>query len=159
MKNKLVGAVLCMSSAVAIAVSGAGVANAAGTYLDSDGTYRVGYGEQDLLPGLWSSSGGRTCYWERTASDNSILENSLGNGSQTIEIKPGDATFTTHRCGNWRRAEPVPNPIPGLPPIEAVDYRNMTTFGLGAGIGSAAVGSAAMPSILAILLSVASSGS
>ncbi|MGW5146351.1 hypothetical protein [Rhodococcus koreensis] len=158
MKSKFVGAMLCASSAVAIAVSGAGVANA-GTYLGGDGTYRVGYGPQDLQPGLWSSSGGSSCYWSRTASDSSILENSFGEGSQTIEIKPGDAKFTTHRCGGWRRADPVPNPIPGLPPIEAVDYRNMTTFGLGAGIGSAAVGSAAMPSILGVLLMAGSSGS
>ena len=154
MKKKFVGALLCATSAVGLALAGGGVANAAGTYIPggTDGVYRVGGGEGQMLPGLWSTSGGRTCYWERTGSGRSIIENSFGDGAQTIQVMWGDTSFTSNRCGAWERHAPVPNPIPGLPPIEAVDYQNMMSVLLPLGMGSAVVGSSMGSSLLPALV-------
>ena len=154
MKKKFVGALLCVTSAVGMALAGGGVANAAGTYIPAgtDGVYRVGGGDGQMLPGLWSTSGGRSCYWERTGYGRDIIANNFGGGPETIEISWGDTSFTSNRCGAWQRHAPVPNPIPGLPPIEAVDYQNMMSVLVPLGVGSAAVGSSMGSTILPALI-------
>jgi hypothetical protein len=148
-KNKLVGSLLCATASAGLIFVGGGVANA-GTYIPAgaDGTYRVGSGEGQMLPGLWSTSGGRSCYWDRTGYGRDIIQNNFGGGPETIEIMWGDTSFTSDRCGAWERHAPVPNPIPGLPPIEAVDYRNMMSALIPLGIGSAAIGSSMLPALV-----------
>jgi hypothetical protein len=69
-----------------------------------DGTWEIG---SDIVAGKYKSTGGDTCYWARLKSLNggvgSILANGIAPGPQTVVIAPGDAAFTTARCGTWYR--------------------------------------------------------
>lgn len=158
MKRRIVAAVLCVATASGVALAGGGVAQAA-SQISQDGTFRVGGAQNEVNPGLWSSSGGSDCYWSRKGSDGYIAENSYGKGYTTVEIPWGDRSFTTYNCGTWYRAAPVPNPIPGLPPIEAVDFRNMQSFAVTAGLGSAMIGSALAPSLIWMGAAASAAGS
>ncbi|MCL2534305.1 MAG: hypothetical protein FWE39_09075, partial [Nocardiaceae bacterium] len=77
----------------------------------------------------------------------------------TVEVTWSDTSFTTHRCGAWVRAAPVANPIPGLPPIEAADFKHMVEFAAPLAVGSAVVGSSMGSSLLPALMMGGMSGS
>jgi hypothetical protein len=72
------------------------------TVLRGDGTYRVG---TQIKPGLYKSTGGEFCYWERLSGfSGSLYEinaNYLGSGRTYVQILPGDVGFMTSGCGAW----------------------------------------------------------
>lgn len=70
----------------------------------SDGVYIVG---TDIAPGTWRTSGGDSCYWERTSGFGGTLDQTVANdftsGSAVVTISAGDAGFRTSGCGTWSR--------------------------------------------------------
>ena len=61
----------------------------------------------DIAPGRWQSSGGDTCYWQRSSGFSgelgSILANSNVTGPTVVDIAPTDAGFKSSGCGDWTR--------------------------------------------------------
>jgi len=69
-----------------------------------DGTFIV---NKDIAPGTWRSSGSGTCYWERlkgfSGELGDIIANDNVSGSAVVTIDPGDAGFSSARCGTWTK--------------------------------------------------------
>ncbi|MDQ1105439.1 hypothetical protein [Nocardioides zeae] len=74
---------------------------AANTF-DGDGIYVVG---DDIQPGTYRSEGGDYCYWERLSGLSGEFDDLIANDNVTgpaiVSISPGDAAFSTNRCGTW----------------------------------------------------------
>ena len=78
---------------------------AAQSTIEGDGTWQVG---ADFAAGTYRADAGEGCYWARLKSahggdsiDN-IIENGLGNGSQTVTLAEGE-WFETADCGEWQK--------------------------------------------------------
>ena len=69
-----------------------------------DGTYIV---NKDIAPGRWRSSSSSGCYWERlsgfSGEFDDIIANQNATGNAIVEIGPGDAGFSSVRCGTWTK--------------------------------------------------------
>jgi hypothetical protein len=69
------------------------------------GQYVVG---AEIGPGRYSAPGSESCYWERVRSFSGktrvIIANNFGGGQQVVDIKPGDAGFSSTYCGDWSPA-------------------------------------------------------
>jgi hypothetical protein len=69
-----------------------------------DGTFIVG---KDIAAGRWRSSGGQGCYWARLKGFGEVLDDLIANdnvsGQAIVEIRSGDAGFSSHRCGTWTK--------------------------------------------------------
>jgi hypothetical protein len=68
------------------------------------GTYVIGV---DVAPGMWRSSGGTTCYWQRmsgfSGSFSEIIANENAGESTIVTIGATDKAFTSTRCGTWTK--------------------------------------------------------
>ena len=73
-----------------------------------DGTYLVG---SDIAPGLYRSSGGEFCIWERlsglSGEFDDIIAAGYEEGSAVVEIREGDMAFKSTGCGAWTLADSV----------------------------------------------------
>jgi hypothetical protein len=69
-----------------------------------DGDFMVG---KEVSPGLWRSTGGSSCYWERlsgfSGSFNDIIANDNQGPSGTVRIAESDIGFSSSRCGTWTK--------------------------------------------------------
>jgi hypothetical protein len=69
-----------------------------------DGDFLVG---SEVSPGIWRSTGGSTCYWERRSAFsgdfNDIIANDNQGPSGTVSIAPTDVGFSSSRCGTWTK--------------------------------------------------------
>jgi hypothetical protein len=78
-----------------------------------DGTHRVGI---DLPAGVYRSSGGASCYWERLSgfggSYGEIIANGLEDSPQIVDVQSSDAGFYSDGCGYW---QPVSQTYPAAP--------------------------------------------
>ncbi len=65
-----------------------------------DGLYKVGV---DIEPGQWKSSLAMTttdsCYWARIDSKGNIIDNYIGIGGITINVRPSDTVIKFDGCG------------------------------------------------------------
>lgn len=90
------------AAAVAVAASGAMVANGAAAKTFGDGTHVVG---KDIPPATYRTRGGSGCYWARLRSFggglNAILANDNADGPAVVTILRTDRGFETRRCGTW----------------------------------------------------------
>ena len=72
----------------------------------ADGTY---FGDTDIEPGTYRSSGSSGCYYARLAGFNGGFENLIANevtdAPSIVTIEPTDAGFQSRRCGTWTRIE------------------------------------------------------
>lgn len=70
--------------------------------IPGDGTFRTGV---DLVPGVYRSQGGESCYWERLrgfgGQTADIIANGAGIVPQTVSIAPTDAGFRSQGCAPW----------------------------------------------------------
>jgi hypothetical protein len=70
----------------------------------ADGMYRVG---THIKPGLYTTSGGYYCYWERlsgfSGTFDDLLDNDIPSGSTYVRVYASDVGFTTDDCGTWTR--------------------------------------------------------
>lgn len=86
------------SSSVATPSSSAPVART----IPGDGTFRTGV---DLVPGVYRSQGGDSCYWERLRGFGGQTADIIANGAgilpQTVTIAPTDAGFRSQGCAPW----------------------------------------------------------
>jgi hypothetical protein len=58
-----------------------------------------------ITPGLWHSRGADGCYWARRDAVGNIIANSFSvGGPQYVEVKAGDAWFSTSGCF-WVQAD------------------------------------------------------
>lgn len=76
----------------------------AGTRIEA-GIHRVG---DTVQPGTFATEGELSnCYWERLASDGSILENGFLTSALRVEVTvdPTDYSFFSQRCGEWVRVD------------------------------------------------------
>jgi hypothetical protein len=73
-----------------------------------DGTHLVG---SQVRPGLYVSSGGTGCYWERLSglggTFDEIIANDFLNGRTFVQIMSTDRAFSSSGCGTWRLASSV----------------------------------------------------
>lgn len=77
--------------------------------LPGDGTWLVGTQTGRVKPGVYRSTVGVLCYWERLAGLSGGYVDLIANGGfrkgpQLVEIEPGDYAFGSQGCGRW---EPV----------------------------------------------------
>ena len=89
------------------------------TTIDHDGTFTVGV---DIAPGNYKSPGpadGTTCYWKRTGSDGSTVDNALTKKPQLITIDATDKSFKTNGCQTWQLTDEAP-PAPMSPGMAAL---------------------------------------
>ena len=64
-----------------------------------EGTWLVG---AEVQPGVWTASGGGTCYWERVSSFGGELTDVIQAGDAlTVTIEAADLGFRSRRCGTW----------------------------------------------------------
>jgi len=73
-----------------------------------EGTYEVGTGKNEIKPGTYQTTGSvDDCYWERTRADGGIVANNFVTHAKTITVtvKASDGSFTTERCGTWKRTK------------------------------------------------------
>jgi hypothetical protein len=77
-----------------------------------DGTFLVGV---DIAPGLYESTGGFLCYWERLSGTSGAIEDVIANdvptGKAIVAIAPSDAAFGAEGCGDWARFQPYSEPV------------------------------------------------
>lgn len=70
--------------------------------IPGDGTFRTGV---DLVPGMYRSQGGDSCYWERLRGFGGQTADIIANGAgilpQTVTIAPTDAGFRSQGCAPW----------------------------------------------------------
>ncbi len=70
--------------------------------IPGDGTFRTGV---DLVPGVYRSQGGDSCYWERLRGFGGQTADIIANGAgilpQTVTIAPTDAGFRSQGCAPW----------------------------------------------------------
>jgi hypothetical protein len=72
------------------------------------GSYIVGNGEGQMRPGTWVTTSKdiiEDCYWERTSgSSGNIIDNYISSAASqvTVTVRDGE-TFTSNRCGGWKR--------------------------------------------------------
>lgn len=76
-----------------------------GDQLPGDGTWIVG---KEVKPGVYRSTAGKLCYWERLAGLSTkyvdlIANGGFRNGPQLVEILPTDYAFGSQGCGKWER--------------------------------------------------------
>ncbi|MBW3537220.1 MAG: cell wall-binding repeat-containing protein [Actinobacteria bacterium] len=65
----------------------------------ADGTWLV---NTEVQPGMWTASGGTTCYWERVSGFGGELSEVIQSGtSPTVTVEAGDLGFKSRRCGTW----------------------------------------------------------
>lgn len=72
------------------------------------GTYLIAPTLQNgkATAGLWHSTGGPGCYWERLDPFGQATANSFSDaGPQYVAIQPTDAYFRTDGCGAWVQAD------------------------------------------------------
>lgn len=74
-----------------------------------EGTQLVG---ADIEAGLYVTAAARNCYWERLSGfsgdlDDIIANDNLDGSFGFVEIAPGDAAFSSDRCGRWSLADEV----------------------------------------------------
>jgi hypothetical protein len=70
----------------------------------TDDTYDIGTGPTQIPPGAYRTAGHiADCYWERTAVNGDIIDNSLVTVARriTVRISATDSTFTSDGCGVW----------------------------------------------------------
>lgn len=82
-----------------------------------DGVWIVG---TEVAPGLYrNSDSSGSCYWERLSgfggSLDEIIANSFDDSIQTVQIMPGDAGFSSERCGTWSTDLHPPSSGPSQP--------------------------------------------
>jgi hypothetical protein len=70
--------------------------------IPGDGMWLVG---KHVKPGVYRSTAGRSCYWERLAGLSGSYVDLIANGGfrrgpYLVEIKAGDFAFTSQGCGN-----------------------------------------------------------
>lgn len=69
-----------------------------------DGMFIVG---TDIVAGTYRVDAGNGCYWERlkdfSGDFNAIIANDNTKGSSIVDIKPTDAGFMSHDCGDWKK--------------------------------------------------------
>jgi hypothetical protein len=69
-----------------------------------NGDFMVG---TEVSPGIWRSTGGSSCYWERRSGFNGTFSDIIANDNQgpagTVRIAPGDVGFSSSRCGTWTK--------------------------------------------------------
>ena len=76
---------------------------AASGQLFADGTYVVG---SEVQPDTYAIDGKITdCYWARMDARGEIIDNNFISGAGRVEvtIRPGDHSFTSEGCGEWRK--------------------------------------------------------
>jgi hypothetical protein len=60
-----------------------------------------------VVAGTYSAPGGSGCYWERLrgfgGSLSDLIDNDFGSTRPIVSISPGDAGFSSNRCGAWTR--------------------------------------------------------
>ncbi len=79
------------------------VAAEANGELFSSGTFRVG---EQIKPGTYAIEGDiKDCYWERTDRTGKTIDNNFIAGAKRVQvtIRASDYSFTSERCGTWRR--------------------------------------------------------
>ena len=63
----------------------------------------------DISPGTWRSSGGGGCYWERLSGFSGEFKDIIANDNvaepTVVTISPGDAGFSSTRCGTWTKIQ------------------------------------------------------
>jgi hypothetical protein len=68
------------------------------------GTFAVG---SDVPPGIYRSTGNKSCYWERARDASgaaaSIISNDVGSGQRLAQIRSTDKFFRTRNCRTWVR--------------------------------------------------------
>lgn len=71
--------------------------------IEMGGTYLVGV---DIVPGIYRTPGGTSCYWARLNSldTSDIIDNNNSSGPQVVEILPTDRAFLTENCQQWTLA-------------------------------------------------------
>jgi hypothetical protein len=83
-----------------------------------DGEYFVGVSIGAIIPGLYTSDGGPTCFWARlgAVSDEPVVvvESGESDGLQRVTILVTDMGFVTDGCGEWTResGDPLPTQTP-----------------------------------------------
>jgi hypothetical protein len=69
-----------------------------------DGTWGV---PGQVTPGRWQSTGGSSCYWQRSVnfdgSIDSIAANDNVEGPTIVDIQPSDVAFVSQQCGTWTK--------------------------------------------------------
>jgi hypothetical protein len=68
-----------------------------------DGVYFV---PDEIKPGKYATVDRVTdCYWERTSSNGTILDNNFASAAKQISvtIKPSDGSFKSQNCGPWKK--------------------------------------------------------
>lgn len=91
--------------------------------ITKDGTYTVG---KDIAPGVYASPGplpGAVCYWKRSGTDNTTLNNAMTKQPQIIAIEATDATFKTKGCQPWQLTDVAPPP-PAPPWLSGLQLRH-----------------------------------
>lgn len=82
---------------------------AAGPSMPGNGTFVVGTGSGDWLPGTWQTAGATSddCYWatltDLTGSETSIISNNNVTGPTVLTVTSADAGIEVSGCDTWQK--------------------------------------------------------